>query len=114
MALEIVPMDATTTRLVLHGRLDALGCERVGTAFTAAASRAAGDVLIDLTRLEYIGSLGIRLLISNARMLQRHGRRMVIFGARPQPRDVFETVALGDLVPIAEDQTEAMGLLAEG
>jgi anti-anti-sigma factor len=114
MRLETVPIDANTTCCKLEGRMDAPGCERIETAFTAAVSAASGDVLVDLSKVDYIGSLGIRLLISNARVVQRRGRRMVIFGAQPQPRDVFETVALADLVPIARDQAEAAGLLAGG
>ncbi len=114
MPLQIVPLDANTTRLVLDGRLDAPGCEKVETQFTAATSAAQGNILVDLTKVEYIGSLGIRLLISNARSMQRRSRKMVIFGAQAQPQDVFETVALADLIPIATSQAEAVGLLGGG
>lgn len=114
MRLEIVRIDADTTRLELEGRLDAGGCERIETQFTAAASAAGTHVLIDMAKVEYIGSLGIRLLIGSARVVQRRGRRMVIFAAGPQPLDVFETVALADLVPIVADQDAALALIAAG
>lgn len=113
MPLKIVA-DGATTRLTLDGRLDAAGCEKVETAFTAAASAAQGSILVDLTAVDYIGSLGIRLLISTARMVKRRGHRVVIVGAQPQPTDVFETVALADLIPIAASESEAKGLLAGG
>lgn len=114
MPLHILTIDAETTRLVLDGRLDAAGCETIETAFTAAASAARAHILVDLTGVEYVGSLGIRLLISTGRNVQRRGRRMVIYGAQAQPRDVFETVALADLIPLATSQAEALGLLAGG
>jgi anti-anti-sigma factor len=112
MRFDIVEVDGATTRLVLDGRMDAPGCEKIETPFTAAASAAGRNILVDMTSVAYIGSLGIRLLISNARVVQRRGRKLVIYGAQEQPTDVFETVALGDLIPIAASQQEAMGLLA--
>ena len=114
MPLKIDAGDARTTRLILDGRLDAAGCEKVETSFTAAASAARGHVLVDLTAVDYIGSLGIRLLISAARTVRRRGQRMVILGAQQQPSDVFETVALADLIPIAATESEATDLLAGG
>ncbi|MBX9698861.1 MAG: STAS domain-containing protein [Acetobacteraceae bacterium] len=110
MRLDIQPVDATTTRLVLDGRMDAPGCDRIETAFTAAASASGGHVLVDLTAVSYIGSLGIRLLISCARVVHRRGRRIVLFGAQEQPRDVFETVAIADLIPVVTTEAEAVGL----
>lgn len=114
MPLKIASHDAQTTRLILDGRLDADGCDKVETAFTAAASAASGDVLVDLAGVDYIGSLGVRLLIGTARAVRRRGRRMVIIGAQQQPMDVFDTVALADLIPIAATEAEAAGLLAGG
>ncbi len=113
MPLKIAA-DGGTTRLILDGRLDAAGCEKVETQFTAATSSAQGNILVDLTGVDYIGSLGIRLLISGARTVRRRGNRMVIIGAQAQPSDVFETVALADLIPIAGSESEAKGLLAGG
>lgn len=114
MQLEIVPIDATTSRIVLDGRLDAPGCERIETQFTAHASASPAHILVDMSKLAFIGSLGIRLLISNARVIQRRGRKMIIIGAGAQPMDVFETVALGDLIPIVKDEAEAKALIAAG
>ena len=114
MRLEIVQLDPTTTRLELEGRMDAPGCERIETAFTAAASASGAHMLVDLRKVEFVGSLGVRLLISSARVIQRRGRKMVIFGAQAQPMDVFETVALPDLIPIVVDQDEALALVAAG
>lgn len=114
MPLQIQPLDSNATRLVLDGRLDAAGCEKIETAFTAAASSAKGDILVDLTGVDYIGSLGIRLLISTGRSVRRRGGRIAIFGAQAQPSDVFDTVALADLIPIAASQAEAVSLLASG
>lgn len=114
MPLQIQTLNPETTRLVLDGRLDAPGCERVETQFTAAAAGSRGDILVDLTAVDYIGSLGIRLLISSARTVKRRGRQMIIYGAQAQPSDVFETVALTDLIPVAANHAEAVGLLAGG
>lgn len=112
MPLAIVQVESNIIRLDLDGRLDAAGCEKIETAFTAAASAAGGHVLVNLSKVDYIGSLGIRLLISTGRVVTRRGCRVVICGAQSQPRDVFETVALADLIPIVADEAAAKALLA--
>lgn len=112
MRFEIVEMDGTARRIVLDGRMDAMGCEAIETGFTAAASAAGQHVLIDLSKVAYVGSLAVRLFISSVRVVTRRGLKMVIYGAQPQPLDVFETVALADLIPIVPDEAAALALLA--
>lgn len=112
MRFEATELDSDTTRIVLDGRLDAVGAEKIETTFTATASASARNIVVDLAGVGFIGSLGIRMLIANARVVQRRGRRMVLFGAQPQALDVFETVALSDLIPIAATEAEARAILA--
>lgn len=96
----------------LSGRLDSAAVERMELPFTASMRSGAGGVAIDLQAVPFIGSLAIRMLISAHRVLQRAGRTMVLVGAQPQVLDVFETVALGDLIPLAANHEEAKLKLA--
>jgi anti-anti-sigma factor len=111
MRFEILPAEGGATRLDLEGRMDSAGCDAIETAFTAVTSAAPGHVLVNMGGVGFIGSLGIRLLIGAARVVRRRGRAMVIYGAQSQPQDVFETVSLADLIPIAADEAAARALL---
>lgn len=111
MELQVVQDAGAPTRLVLVGRLDASGTEKVEVLFMARVRAAAGDVLVDMTAVGFVGSLGIRLLISAARLAERAGRKVVLFGAQPPVAEVFRTVALDDLIPVAADEAAALALL---
>src|SRR5436305_8729850 len=99
-------------RFELSGRLDSASVEQIEGPLTDRMRRGSDNVLLDVTKVPFVGSLGIRMLISVARVLQRQGRTMVLVGVQPQVMEVFDTVALSDMIPIAADDDEATQLLA--
>ena len=95
----------------LLGRLDSAGVEQVEAPLTAALRDGTGHVLLDFGKVSFVGSLGIRLLIALGRTLQKQRRGLALFGVQPQVAEVFETVALGDLIPIAGTEEAALAEL---
>ena len=95
-------------RIALIGRLDSAGVEQIEAPLTAAVRDGTQHILFDLSKVPFVGSLGIRLLISVGRVLQRQDRRLVMYGVQPQVAEVFETVTLGDLIPITGTEDEAL------
>lgn len=112
MQCSLVEIAPSINRVVLSGRLDAAGAAEIETSFTALVSAGGRNVLLDLRAVSFLGSLGIRLIIANARVLQRRGLALVLFGAQPQAADVFETVDLASLVPIVATEEEALARVA--
>lgn len=110
--MELIDISDSTHRVTLTGRLDVDGVAAVEMRFTATLSSSPKDAIIDLTGCEFCGSLAIRMLLSTARVMVRRGRRMVIIGAQPQVRDVFETVALETMIPVFSGLDEALAHLA--
>lgn len=98
-------------RLVLAGRLDSAGAEAIEPALAAALAEGTGAVLLDLAGVGFVGSMGIRLLIASQRRLRRAARGLALVAVQPQVAEVFETVALGDMIPIAGSEAEALALL---
>ena len=96
----------------LSGRLDSAAVEQIEARLTARARVRSGNVVFELQQVPFVGSLAIRMLIAAAQVLQRQGRKLVLVGAQPQVLEVFRTVALADLIPIAADADEATQLLA--
>lgn len=99
-------------RFEVKGRLDSAGVDKIEGPLVASMRDAAGNVALGLAEVPFVGSLGIRMLISAARTLQRQGRTVVLVGVQPQVMEVFETVALSDLIPIAANSEEAAQILA--
>lgn len=113
MDIEVTPLTPTLNCLRLNGRLDAASVDQIEVRLNAAAVAPGKDLLVDLSQLSFIASMGIRLLITAARSLKAKGARMVLFGAQPLVREVLDHVALDQVVPIAEDEAQAHGLLAD-
>jgi anti-anti-sigma factor len=111
--MDVVVVDDGTgpVRLVLQGRLDAAGAEQVEATLLGAVTQARGDTLLDLSGVGFVGSLGIRLLISASRQAKRHGRRCVICAAQPSVAEVFAAVSLDELVVIEPDEAAARARL---
>lgn len=100
-------------RVTLQGRLDSAGVEQVEVPLTAALRDGTGHVLLDLGKVGFVGSLGIRLLIALGRTLHKQRRGLALFAVQPQVAEVFETVALSDLIPIAGTEEDALAELAD-
>ncbi len=101
-----------TCRVVLVGRADAAGVDLIEAALSAELRAKEGHVVIDLNQVPFMGSLGIRMLISIARLTARRGARIAMTGVQPQVLEVFETMALLDLIPHAPDAEAALALVA--
>ena len=111
MQIDVAELDVETNRVVLTGRLDANAASASELQFTAAVGAAGRNALVDMNGVPFVASFSIRLFISSARVLERRGRRMVLFGIAPAVLEVFDTVALASIVPIAADEAGARALL---
>ena len=112
MELQISELPGQITCVRLLGRLDAPGADRIGTQLTAAVVSQARPAAIDLSGVEFIASLGIRLLISVARGLHNKGERLVMFGAQPMVGELLEQAAIDQIIDIVASEDEAREQLA--
>lgn len=105
-------LDGNVTCVRLRGRLDAAGADRIDAPFTARVVAAGRPAVIDLSEVSFIASMGIRLLISGARGLDRKGAKMVLFGARDLVRTVLQEAAIDQIIPLVDDEPQALRALA--
>jgi anti-anti-sigma factor len=99
------------TRIVLVGRLDTRGVDEVENNFGAAVVATGKHTIVDLSQVTFLASLGIRMLISNARALSRKGSKLVMYGAGIGVQDVIEITALAEIIPLAASESDALRLL---
>lgn len=85
--------DGTVT---LAGRLDAAESER---ALTALQSQA-GPLTLDCSRLEYISSAGISVIMQTFKRLSSSGSKLVLTGLTPRVRSVFTYAGLDRVLEI--------------
>ena len=105
--MEISPLGDDRVKVILKGRLDTPGVDRVETRFVAAVVPAGRHALVDLSHVDFVGSLGVRMFIAVARSLGMKKARLVLIGPQAQVREVFDHVSLSDIIPICADDAEA-------
>ena len=75
----------TNGEVVLAGRLDASQCP----AAQSFLDRVQGPVIIDCSRLEYISSAGLGVLLKTQKRLMGSGGGLRLTGVSPHIRDIF-------------------------
>jgi anti-sigma B factor antagonist len=111
--MEIVTSEigGTAARVALSGRLDIAGAEAVALPLATLAGSKQG-LIIDMSGVSFIASIGIRHLVSAAKALARRGGRLVLLNPTPLVVEVLTTSGLTDLLPIVHSESEAMSALA--
>lgn len=110
MELELQEQTPTVTRVALKGQLDAQGVDRIETKLTATLARG-GHGIIDLSGVTFLASLGIRLLIMQAKTLDRRGSRLVLVAPRDLVDQALRHSSIEDIIPVAADIASARALL---
>lgn len=113
MQMQIEDTGQGIIKVALAGRLDTAGVDRVETRLTAQVVPRGLRAIVDLSQVEFIGSLGIRMFITIARATTRNGGKLVLYGAQPLVAQVFETTGLKEIVPVHADASAA-GAVARG
>jgi len=106
MAVDINFEDVSENfrRISLSGRLDILGTDSIELKFTSLAVATQRRVVVDLTAISFLASIGIRALISNAKALQQRGGKMVLFvGDNASIIKTLETTGIDTLIPVVTD-----------
>lgn len=107
MDIQFTEVDGVK-KVVLAGRLDTAGVDLVETKFQAGVVAGGRHTIVDLAQLEFMGSLGVRMIISAGRSLALNGARLVLFGAREPIVEVIELTGLQEMVPNVASELEAL------
>lgn len=81
--------------------------EPLGHAYERASEGDARVVVLDFTRLEYLNSGGIGLLVTLLVRAQRAGQELRAFGLTDHYRQIFELTRLDDAIGIHDDEASA-------
>lgn len=100
-----MPIDYTDKEnlrlIVIDGRLDSAGSDEIAMKFAAMSSGAIPAVVVDLSKVSFLSSIGIRLIIQNAKSLHNKSGKMVLFvGGNEQVSTTLESTGISSLVPM--------------
>jgi anti-sigma B factor antagonist len=112
MKLEYSELADGIRLIKLEGRLDLNGTYSVEVPFV---NRCAGEgvrVLVDLSGVSYVSSVGIPMLVNTAKSVMSRGGRMAFLSPQENVVKVLELVGVSQVMPIYEDQASAVAGLS--
>ncbi len=95
-------------KIVISGRLDISGTESVAGELESLAAAPKKGVVVDVSGLKFLASLGIRALLKSAKAVQARGGRMVlVVGDNAQVVMSLEATGVSDVIPMFKSNDEA-------
>jgi len=85
--------------LFLDGELDHEACDTISASFRDVIGQAKGTVIVNLSKVPFVSSKGIWLLLESRSKLKREGRQLLVRGLSPHVRKTFETVGVFKAAP---------------
>ena len=111
MEFEIAELPSGVKQLSLSGRLDIQGANAIDNRFAFAVTTSKAPVLVDLSGVDFIASIGIRLLLQNAKSLKSRGGKLALYKPQPLVAEALTTAGIDLLIPVYDDLDAANAAL---
>jgi anti-anti-sigma factor len=98
--------------VLLDGRFDIAGAQQVDSVFAALADSSKG-LIVDLSKVSFIASLGVRTLMLSAKTLMRRGADMAVCGANENVEKVLRSTGFNEVAGLYPDFDSAARTLKE-
>ena len=112
MDLQFSELDNNIRSIKLIGRLDIFGVGEIETKFTGHCSGDGVRVVVDLAEVDFLASIGIRLLMLTAKSLASRGGRMVLLNPISEVQNVLEVTGIPAIIPIYSSLESAETVLS--
>lgn len=103
----IVEQSKALTHVALSGRLDTAGVDQVEAKFNAAVVAPRRNAIVDMSSVDFLSSMGLRMLLIAAKILDRSGAKMVMLAPRPLICETIRQTGVDIIIPVAHDLDSA-------
>jgi len=111
MEMNIEELPGGTTLVVLRGRLDVACASAVELKFNATAG-ARKAVVVDLSGVPFVASMGMRLLLLVGKTMSARGGKMALLSPLPEVASVLHTAGIDSIIPICTSRDAAVAAVA--
>lgn len=108
MEMSVTDLNQGIRKVTLVGRLDIEGTGEIELKFGGYTAAAKKPVIVDFTEVSFLASIGMRLLVTNAKALNDAGQKLVILNPQGIVRKTLETAGIESFIPIAETEDAAI------
>ncbi|MGB7265175.1 MAG: STAS domain-containing protein [Terracidiphilus sp.] len=110
MQISTQEMDGGITKVDLDGRLDIAGASVVDLKMNVIAG-SSSKLLVDLQKVSFLGSMGLRSIVLPARAVLGRGGKVVLFAPTEMVESVLKTSGIDSMLPIHHDLGTAIAAL---
>jgi len=111
MELHYSELENDIRVIKLVGELDITGVGAIETKFAGYCAGENARVLVDLSDVTFLASIGIRLLTLTAKSVASRGGRMVLLHPTPDVRSVLEITGIPAIIPMYDGLESAETVL---
>ncbi len=113
MEITVSEFGDAAKRVTLVGKLDIVGAGQIELPLAAAAG-SRSNMVIDMTGVDFIASIGIRHLVMAAKTVARGSAKLVLLDPNPLVTEVLEISGLEQFLPIVRSEAEARAAFGGG
>lgn len=111
MELNISELGKGITMIKLNGILDINGVNQIETKFAAHCSGENPRVIVDMAGVSFLASIGVRLLVTNAKSLRTRNGKMALLNPTPDVMNVLEITDIPAIIPVYSNLESAEAVL---
>ena len=108
MQIEVSDAGDNLRKVMLIPRLDTASVLGIETKFVTALVPGGKSAIVDLSQVDFIASMGIRMFISVARIMRDKHAKLVFYAPQQMVDQVLESASFRKIVPVCADATEAV------
>ena len=90
-------------KIALSGRMDSAGTDEIDLRFAGLTATRPALIVVDLTQVSFLASIGMRTLLASAKALALRGGHMVLAAPQPMVAEVLRVAGINALVPVYAD-----------
>jgi anti-anti-sigma factor len=113
MQVKLEMLEDGIAKVILSGRLDLAGTEEVEAQFSKSVGEREGPVLLDLSEVTFVASIGIKMLLKNAKDLSWKGFRTAIFKPQTLVEKILRDCGIDTVIPVHFSQQTAIEQLKQ-
>lgn len=110
MQISTHELDGGVTKVELDGRMDIAGASMVDLKMNLIAGNSK-KLLIDLEKVSFLGSMGLRSIVIPARTVRSRGGKVVLLAPNEMVESVLKTSGIDALLPVYHDLATAIAAL---
>lgn len=100
MEFDYSELDNGIGLIKLDGKLDIIGVGEIETKFSGYCSGEKVRMVVDLSNVDFLASIGIRLLVTTAKSIVARGGKMVLLKPTSEVFGILEVTGIPAIIPI--------------